>query len=147
MEENMIYSSIDGTKYKLESVDLQTNAEYRTLSEAFADSECADSSGYLCVSISSRQSDHRRVAVNSKLAEIFGVDRKSLLRMFHSDATKLPFAPVDFLCLVVHDIENMEEDETLRYIRIIPPAAGARLVRIHSRKSYNMVGELHKVHA
>ena len=134
---------------------IQTNAESSvgpfnegpmSACEELWESEHADC-GYLCVSISSLQSDHRKVAVNSKLAEIFGVDKGTLLRMFHSDATKLPFAPVEFLCLVVHDIENMEEDETLRYIRIIPPAAGARLVRIHSRKSYNMVGELHKVHA
>ena len=98
--------------------------------------------GYLRLSIDSTA----RPIFNSMFASIVGLEASELEHNMSNPESALPFLPVDFLCMVVHDIEHFTADQTHVYTRILSSCRlRTILVSILTRKDYSPLGEVKRV--
>ena len=79
---------------------------------------------------------------NKRLVDIFAVEESTIFGMFDSAKAKLIFDPVDFVSIIVNELENIDEEETTQYLRILSPSIEPKLVSVHTKKSCKDYGSL-----
>ena len=118
--------------------NFEQNGEIPSLSIEMVGAEIHDC-GLLCLPFDSVA----RPSFNSMFASIIGLDASDLEQSMNSPDVLLPFDPIDFLCMTVHDIEHFTDDSSLRYARFLSACrTRATLVSILTRKDYNPFGEV-----
>jgi hypothetical protein len=86
---------------------------------------------------------------NSKLSDILALDAVALDAKSFSSGTAFPFHIIDYLCIIVHDIEHSFDEATIRYCRVISPniaQRSAQLVCMITRREFDSSGALSQVH-
>ena len=120
-----------------EETILSSNEEHRMIEEEKNDS-CAIM----------RMSVEEGLFFNSKLIDIWGLNWAAYHTRIFGRGTAFPFQIIDYLCLIVHDIENLHNETTIRYCRVMslnitPP--GAHLVCLLTRRKFESNGALAQV--
>jgi hypothetical protein len=101
--------------------------------------------GYLHVSIPQNSFDQKQIIFDSHLSELFSLDEAAIHEILDFPTAKFLFDAIDFVSMIVHELENLGEHETIQYLRIIPPFSEPKLVSIHTRKYFEESGKLREV--
>jgi hypothetical protein len=86
--------------------------------------------------------------INSTLMDMWGLDKATVPTHTFSFSAAFPFDTIDYLSILVHDVENASKDDNIRYCRVLSPHSkpwGALLVYMLTRKRQNSRGELIQV--
>jgi hypothetical protein len=89
------------------------------------------------------------LSFNAKLADIWSLDWTDRHTKKIGHGTAFPFHIVDYLCIIVHDIDSLFEEATIRYCRVMSPNAAppsAQLVCMLTRRKFESSGALAQVH-
>jgi hypothetical protein len=96
-----------------------------------------------------KMSIDKGLSFNSKLADIWSLDWADRQTKIFGHGTAFPFHIVDYLCIIVHDIDSLFQDVTIRYCRVMSPNAAppsAQLVCMLTRRKFESSGALAQVH-
>jgi hypothetical protein len=95
-----------------------------------------------------RISSEEVLSFNSRLMDIWGLIWAAVHTKTFGCGVAFPFHVIDYLCIIVHDIENSFKEETIRYCRVMSPNASpqaAHLVCMLTRKKFKSSGALEQV--
>jgi hypothetical protein len=103
--------------------------------------------GYIHVSVPQHSFDRRRIIFDSQVSEIFSVNEADVYGMLDCPKSNFLFDTIDFVSMMVYELENIGDDETIQYLRIMPPLSEAKLVSVQTRKCFVESGKSHEVNA
>ena len=88
------------------------------------------------------------LSFNSMLLDLWDLVGVAQHTKVFGSGTAFPFETIDYLCIIVHDIEHSFEEATVRYCRVMLPNAAppaAQLVCMLTRRKFESSGALQRV--